>query len=155
MALVVKNPPADSIPESGRSPGGGSGNPLQYSCLAGYSPGVTKSRTRLKRLSMHTNCVKTDSRWISWTNWFEKKILCLWLHQFLSVMLTYFMSVSDGLLAQGASGSKVCVSGCWWAVVCDLWNATLVSASLAACSQWCLPYLFAEFLNFELIFISM
>ena len=32
------NPPADagdagSIPESGRSPGGGNGNPLQYSCL--------------------------------------------------------------------------------------------------------------------------
>ena len=24
---------ADSVPESGRSPGGGKGNPLQYSCL--------------------------------------------------------------------------------------------------------------------------
>ena len=41
MALVVKNQPASagdvkdvgSIPESGRSPGGGHGNPLQYSCL--------------------------------------------------------------------------------------------------------------------------
>ena len=35
---VVKNPPAKagdagSIPESGRSPGGGNGNPHQYSCL--------------------------------------------------------------------------------------------------------------------------
>ena len=35
---VVRNPPAiageaDSIPESGRSPGGGHGKPLQYSCL--------------------------------------------------------------------------------------------------------------------------
>ena len=38
---VVKNPPANardvrdlgSTPESGRSPGGGNGNPLQYSCL--------------------------------------------------------------------------------------------------------------------------
>ena len=35
---VVKNPPAntgdaDSIPGSGRSPGEGNGNPLQYSCL--------------------------------------------------------------------------------------------------------------------------
>ena len=35
---VVKNPSAnaedwDSIPGSGRSPGGGNGNPLQYSCL--------------------------------------------------------------------------------------------------------------------------
>ena len=52
---MVKNPPASagdirdmgSIPGSGRSPGGGHGNPLQYSCLensmdrgslAGYSP---------------------------------------------------------------------------------------------------------------------
>ena len=40
-ALVVKNPPANagdlrdvnSIPGSGRFPGGGPGNPLQYSCL--------------------------------------------------------------------------------------------------------------------------
>ena len=55
VALVVKNPPAntgdirdvDSIPESGRSPRGGNGNPLQCSCLenphgqrslAGYGP---------------------------------------------------------------------------------------------------------------------
>ena len=35
---VVKNPPASegvmgSIPGWGRSPGGGNGNPLQYSCL--------------------------------------------------------------------------------------------------------------------------
>ena len=41
VALVVENPPAsigditdsDSIPGWGRSPGGGHGNPLQYSCL--------------------------------------------------------------------------------------------------------------------------
>ena len=43
MALVVKNPPANtgdirdhpggSIPGSGRSPGGGHGNPLSSSCL--------------------------------------------------------------------------------------------------------------------------
>ena len=40
MALVAKNLPANagdvrhagSIPGSGRSPGGGNGNPLQYSC---------------------------------------------------------------------------------------------------------------------------
>ena len=38
MALVVKNPPTNAgdpglIPGSGRSPGGGHGNSLQYSCL--------------------------------------------------------------------------------------------------------------------------
>ena len=55
VVLVVKNPPANAgalgdmnlIPGSGRVPGEGNGNPLQYSCLenphgqkrlAGYSP---------------------------------------------------------------------------------------------------------------------
>ena len=41
MMLVLKNPPANTgdirnmglIPGSGRSPGVGNGNPLQYSCL--------------------------------------------------------------------------------------------------------------------------
>ena len=41
VAVVVKNLPANardagderSLPGSGRSPGGGNGNPLQYSCL--------------------------------------------------------------------------------------------------------------------------
>ena len=41
MALVVKNTPANaadikdvgSVPGVGRSPGGGHGDPLQYSCL--------------------------------------------------------------------------------------------------------------------------
>ena len=55
-SVVVRNPPASagdsrdtvSIPGSGRSPGAGNGNPLQYSCLensmdgwrslAGYCP---------------------------------------------------------------------------------------------------------------------
>ena len=70
--LVVKNPPVNAgdirdaslIPVSGRSPGGGHGNPLQYSCLENpkgrgawwaTGHGVTKSRTQLKWLSMHTH----------------------------------------------------------------------------------------------------
>ena len=74
MALVVKNPPANAgdkrhvslIPGLGRSPGGGHGNSLQYSCLenpwteepvrlqsGGGVARVTKSQTRLKRLNMH------------------------------------------------------------------------------------------------------
>ena len=69
--LVVKNPPAnagdiraDSIPGSGKSPGGGHGNPLQYSCLENSKDRgawrvivhrVAKSQTRLKRLSAHTH----------------------------------------------------------------------------------------------------
>ena len=51
-----------SIPGSGRPPGGGNGNPLQYSCLKNPMDrgawwatvhGVTNSLTRLKWLSMH------------------------------------------------------------------------------------------------------
>ena len=62
--LKVKNSPANtgdvrdggSIPEWGRSPGGGHGNPLQYSCLENpheqriQSIGF-KSQILLKRLS--------------------------------------------------------------------------------------------------------
>ena len=65
VALVVKNLPANadnlrdtaSIPGSGRSPGGGYGNPLQYSCLENPMGRrawwatvcrVAKSRTQLK-----------------------------------------------------------------------------------------------------------
>ena len=64
VELVAKKLPAnagdirdaDSIPESGRSPGGGYGNPLQYSCLENPMDrgtwwaivhGVTKSQTPL------------------------------------------------------------------------------------------------------------
>ena len=56
-------------PESGRSPGGGHGNPLQYSCLenptdrGAWQATVhrgAKSLTRLKRLSTHTH-EETDS----------------------------------------------------------------------------------------------
>jgi len=69
VALVVKNPPANSgdvrdaglILGSGRSPGGGNDNPLQCSCLKNPMDrrawwatvhGIAKSQTQLKRLSM-------------------------------------------------------------------------------------------------------
>ena len=72
VALVVKNLPANtgdirdagSIPRSGRSPGGGHGNPLQYSCLENHIDRgawqatvhrVAKNQTRLKWLSTHTH----------------------------------------------------------------------------------------------------
>ena len=67
VAPVVKNHlpvqeiwDGGSIPESGRSPAGGHGNPLQYSCLKNpidkgawwaAAHRVPKSQTRLKRLS--------------------------------------------------------------------------------------------------------
>ena len=61
---VVKNPPvsardtrdAGSIPGSGRSPGGGNGNPLQYSCLENpMGRGARcKSRAQLSTQRKHT-----------------------------------------------------------------------------------------------------
>ena len=70
VTLVVKSRPGNAgdfrdaglIPGLGRSPGGGNGNPVQYSCLESSMDGgarraavhrVTKSQTQLKRLSTH------------------------------------------------------------------------------------------------------
>ena len=67
MTLVVKNAPVSAgdaglTPGWGRAPGGGHGNPLQYSYLKDSMDrrawwarvhGVTKSQTRLKQLSTH------------------------------------------------------------------------------------------------------
>ena len=55
--LVVKNPPANagdtgSIPGSGSFSGKGDGNPLQYSCLAGYSTWCLKEWNMLKHACM-------------------------------------------------------------------------------------------------------
>ena len=88
MVLVERNPPANagdwrdvgSIPASGRSPGGGQGNPLQYSCLQNPKDrgawqatvhGITKSQILLKWLSTYTyinsvqfnRSVVSDSLW--------------------------------------------------------------------------------------------
>ena len=74
---MVKNPPAStgdvrdsgSVSGWGRSPGGGHGSPLQFSCLEtpmdrgawrATVHGVTKRRTGLKRLSTHTHTLALD-----------------------------------------------------------------------------------------------
>ena len=80
MVLVVKNPPANAgdirhaDPWVKKIPGGGNGNPFQYSCMENSIESgtwwaaihrVTKSQTLLKRLGMHL-CLK--------------EILCFLLH---------------------------------------------------------------------------
>ena len=42
-----------SNPGSGRSPGEGNGNPLQYSCLVGYRPQGRKESDTTERLHFH------------------------------------------------------------------------------------------------------
>ena len=72
---------ASSIPGSGRSLGGGNGNPLQHSCLENpmdrgawraIVQRVAKSWTRLKRLSTHAHTEK-DRRglgeWLEMVDW--------------------------------------------------------------------------------------
>ena len=105
---MVKNPPANagdptSIPESGRSPGEGNGNPLQYSCLENPMDRgawqaavcrVAKSQTQLKRLSTHMS--PTDTLQVSTTSALEtscsKKPKCIWR---IHVMFIQFSSVAQ------------------------------------------------------------
>ena len=68
---MVKNLPANagdmgSVPGSGRSPGGGNGNPLQYSYLENPMDRgawqatvhrVPKNQTQLKQSSTHMHCI--------------------------------------------------------------------------------------------------
>ena len=78
-ACKIKNPPAvqemkvvrdgSSTPGSGRSPGGGHGNPLQHSCLenphgqrslVGYSPWGLKETDTTERLSVAQHCTHAN-----------------------------------------------------------------------------------------------
>ena len=95
MVLVVKNPPANTedlrdsgfIPGSGRSPGGGHGNPLQYPCLdnppdrgAWWAMGhrVAKSQKRLKRQHACTH-VQMIRIICHLCNLVYKSVNCSWL----------------------------------------------------------------------------
>ena len=68
MVLMVKNSPANTgdirdmglISRSGRSPGGGHGNPLQYSCLENHTDrGAWRS-------TVHKGCQESDSTEVTW-----------------------------------------------------------------------------------------
>ena len=79
VVLVVRNRlptqetrDGDSVPRSGRSPGGGHGTPLQSSCLENPMDRgawratvhrVAKSQTRLKQLSVHAHMVVLVLMW--------------------------------------------------------------------------------------------
>ena len=100
---VVKNPPASAgdagdvglIPGSGRSPGGGHGNPSQYSCLQNSMNrgawqamvhGVAKSQSWLKRLSTNTrthrpNPMLLNMDWVfSISNNVARSNFIIWLY---------------------------------------------------------------------------
>ena len=91
MALVVKNQPVHAgairgmslIPGLGRSPGGGHGNPAQYSCpevhgkrsLVGYSQWGCKEPKTAERLSTHAHSDGYFEFTISW--WLRQSRICL------------------------------------------------------------------------------
>ena len=87
MVPVVKNLPADagdirdldSIPGSGRSPGGGHSNPLQYSCLENPTGRgvwwaavhrVSKTWTRVSYLACMQDLNKREVLYPLLKNWF-------------------------------------------------------------------------------------
>ena len=93
---MVKNLPANagdvrdmgSIAGSGRSLGRGSGNPTPavlpgeshgQSSLVGYSPGVKKSLTQLKRLSKHARRILPRKESVYFLPWFVLKHLKYYL----------------------------------------------------------------------------
>ena len=99
VVLVVKNPPAGevrdtgSIPGLGRSPGGGNGNSLQCFCLENPMDRgawwatvhrVAKSQSWLKRLSTHPckfdfrTCSTVNISWTLSLYCFDKYFPCAW-----------------------------------------------------------------------------
>ena len=101
---VVKNLPvhegdAGSIPESGRSPGGGNGDPLQYSCLENSMSrggwwatvhGVAKRQTQLSTHACMVNSWEVKilpfrilSEWNAWMRCFCNGA-CEWSGQLLA-----------------------------------------------------------------------
>ena len=68
---VIKNPPVNagdirdmgSFPGSGRSPGGGHGNPFQYSCLEGLGPQGRKESDTTEVTRMQCDGISKQIKW--------------------------------------------------------------------------------------------
>ena len=88
-----------SIPGSGRSPGEGNGNPLQYSCLENPMDGgawqatvygVAKSRTRLSNFTHSLNIVSKKGNQVDfWLLFFLCGGGLVWFLIFIKIQLLY------------------------------------------------------------------
>ena len=72
------------FPGSGRSPRGGHGSPLQYSCLENPKDRgawqvtvhrAEKSQARLKWLSMHAHCLHSGSSQLTFKHWWSRVLI--------------------------------------------------------------------------------
>ena len=125
VAQMVKNPPANaedlsSIPGSGRSPGRGHGNPLQYSCLENpmdrtawqaYIPWGYKESNTTERLSLFFHILG-----------FELMLLFFLIILFIICFFFFFSVLGVLCCVQALSGcrEKGLLSSCsarashWW-----------------------------------------
>ena len=90
----------DSIPGSGRSPEGGNGNPLQYSCL----------ENPMDRGALWTTAQRVTKSQTQWSNW-----VCLTLYEYVCLWVTMYMRVSMCLCVY----LTLCVCVCVCVCVCD------------------------------------
>ena len=98
VALVVKNPPANagdrgdagSIPGSGRSPGGGHGNLLQYSCL--------ENPMDREAWCAEVHRVTQNQTWLKWLGTHIPPMLCVSVRPWISYSNAEFISMSDQIL---------------------------------------------------------
>ena len=140
VALAVKNPPVNtedfrdtgSVPGSGRSPGGGHGNPLQYSCLENPMDrgawwatvhGISKGQTWLSDLAQH-------SCW-SWC--------FIWSLKPFDAIAHHFQVKSDATVMQPTAWLLVtCVNLSWAPASPDFWilRTPIPRSPMAAWTPW-------------------
>ena len=102
------------IPGSGRSPGEGNGNPLQYSCLENPVDGGAWQATVRGVAELDT------TEWLYFSFW-----LTLWLHRVLSLVTI----MNRGAFSRGSTSSW-----CW----CNWFCGGLVTESVSHNEQTCL-----------------
>ena len=112
--LVVKNPTrsagdAGSIPGSGRSPGGGNGNPLQYFC---WRIPWTEEPGGLQFIGSQR--VRHD--WSDWSRYggahYRSDIITLWFEMFFFTHLLFRQSWTWNLMKAGTMLYFLCVPDC-------------------------------------------
>ena len=114
---VVKNLPVNAgdtglIPGLGKSPGGGNGNPLKYSCLENLRDGgawraavygVAQSQTQLKWLSSSSSSTSMKQEG-------DLTMLSLWVQHCFNYFCAFMTLKCWGLGTRGQTGKHILVS---------------------------------------------